>query len=277
MRGEYRFKAEAEFFYKELPPRARRILPLPVRAVPFLGTTSACAENTSFPTAWPPQPRNYLRVRGEYACVVHNRRWAVELPPRARRIPVASPAHSMNLGTTSACAENTRLSGSLNTNTRNYLRVRGEYPYPAVYPTETVELPPRARRILPVYELTLKKIGTTSACAENTDACPRGGYDKRNYLRVRGEYRGTAPVSGPALELPPRARRILFDKHFRNLHRGTTSACAENTSYRPARPLKRRNYLRVRGEYHFSPGRPGPIEELPPRARRIPSPTRRRR
>ena len=50
-----------------------------------------------------------------------------ELPPRTRRIPVVSPAHSMNLGTTSAHAENTAKNTISSCSRWNYLRARGEY------------------------------------------------------------------------------------------------------------------------------------------------------
>ncbi len=71
--------------------------------------------------------------------------------------------------------------------------------------------------------------GTTSACAENT---ARGHGDHRvvrNYLRVRGEYDMKSLLSKLFLELPPRARRILYSTHGRMQMTGTTSACAENT------------------------------------------------
>ena len=70
-----------------------------------------------------------------------------------------------------------------------------------------------------------------------------------NYLRVRGEYQDTNYFCGPASELPPRARRILWAKNIAWRSTGTTSACAENTgSTRVAIPITG-NYLRVRGEY----------------------------
>ena len=51
---------------------------------------------------------------------------------------------------------------------------------------------------------------------------------------------------------------------------GTTSACAENTF--PDRGLAgiHGNYLRVRGEYRLMPDGFSKVQELPPRARRIP-------
>ena len=58
---------------------------------------------------WPERSarRNYLRVRGEY---LH----------RLRETTTGQ-------GTTSACAENTRLTQAVTNPIKNYLRVRGEY------------------------------------------------------------------------------------------------------------------------------------------------------
>ena len=113
----------------------------------FAGTTSACAENTRAPGLYPHQARNYLRVRGEYGHHQGRGLPAWELPPRARRI-LDSLIHKVhNLGTTSACAENT-ICPVPPLNTRgNYLRVRGEYFSPRVWSSQRAELPPRARRI----------------------------------------------------------------------------------------------------------------------------------
>ena len=52
----------------------------------------------------------------------------VELPPRARRIPAEVEGEDATLGTTSACAENTATPVPKIVFSRNYLRVRGEYP-----------------------------------------------------------------------------------------------------------------------------------------------------
>ena len=70
-----------------------------------------------------------------------------------------------------------------------------------------------------------------------------------NYLRVRGEY-CVLMFTIPCLsELPPRARRIRLGVGCAPKPHGTTSACAENTSPASTLPAKKRNYLRVRGEY----------------------------
>ena len=75
-------------FYRELPPRARRI-PLPTHLGAWAeGTTSACAENTATTSKRSAFLRNYLRVRGEYAGAMAQKRIDWELPPRARRIPM---------------------------------------------------------------------------------------------------------------------------------------------------------------------------------------------
>ena len=147
--------------------------------------------------------------------------------------------------------------------------MRGEYGFDAVVDVGKAELPPRARRIPWGFSPTSASKGTTSACAENTNRLPAGLPAGRNYLRVRGEY--PRPGAGRFFypELPPRARRIRYDRAPSNMHRGTTSACAENTKPVKTSNPNPRNYLRVRGEY--APARPLGIfsSELPPRARRI--------
>ena len=70
-------------------------------------------------------------------------------------------------------------------------------------------------------------------------------------------------------ELPPRARRIRSNSQAQCNERGTTSACAENTTHPRARRQSTRNYLRVRGEYCLFVVEERLESELPPRARRI--------
>ena len=248
MRGEYRNGHGGHAPSRELPPRARRI---PATLEPpsgLVGTTSACAENTLLSVSHQGRAWNYLRVRGEYDSMDAAKGSIQELPPRARRIPITKSRTPAIPGTTSACAENTFLFLSDHLLHRNYLRVRGEYGDSGHEESFRVELPPRARRILPIPQSRTPAIGTTSACAENTDKRAR---------------------CGRLGELPPRARRILVAPCIGSPYQGTTSACAENTPPPNNRFRSRGNYLRVRGEYlsitktHYSPW------ELPPRARRI--------
>ena len=190
----------------------------------------------------------YLQMRGEWE--------QTELPPRARRIPSDGGVVRGGEGTTSACAENTRLAAVLFCHYRNYLRVRGEYIGLFVWWFCRVELPPRARRILLDPSDKGHTEGTTSACAENTLTTTAPWHPRGNYLRVRGEYNQVKPSFWSSSELPPRARRILSNPHARGAVLGTTSACAENTPMPGSLAMPCRNYLRVRGEY------PGPT---PPR------------
>ena len=153
---------------------------------------------------------------------------------------------------------------------RNYLRMRGEYALPACHATSQSELPPHARRILQhVMDIETSQ-GTTSACAENTRAGQGGDDLERNYLRMRGEYRGLARRVAGITELPPHARRILHSLWGDQDIVGTTSACAENTADHQWAGIESWNYLRMRGEYCGSPVGRYRILELPPHARRIP-------
>ena len=108
VRGEYSNFCNSPAVNGELPPRARRIQGGSYENPISLGTTSACAENTGIIRVAVSPRRNYLRVRGEYSEKYDFVMLAVELPPRARRIPLDSPHTLQSHGTTSACAENTR-------------------------------------------------------------------------------------------------------------------------------------------------------------------------
>ena len=193
---------------QELPPRTRRIPDFLQAPVVALGTTSAYAENTAWRSLVPLVPGNYLRMRGEYSQSLTSCPIVPELPPRARRIRGAGAEGEVCLGTTSACAENTPAPAQSFAWPGNYLRVRGEYPGKILSRSATWELPPRARRIPLFGRENWRKMGTTSACAENTNRFRLQGYAFRNYLRVRGEYILSTIKSSSFEELPPRARRI---------------------------------------------------------------------
>ena len=73
------------------------------------------------------------------------------------------------LGTTSAHAENTNITLAIINIIRNYLRARGEYWIDGMDSGFDEELPPRTRRILKTWFELGFCLGTTSACAENTE------------------------------------------------------------------------------------------------------------
>ena len=175
----------------------------------LMGTTSACAENTQHVQHLPHDLRNYLRVRGEYGPASTRVDARPELPPRARRIQFYPCREFFVDGTTSACAENTFETFDDWGDKGNYLRVRGEYEVAAGGPST--------------------HLGTTSACAENTACVMPLTNSQGNYLRVRGEYDIIGGIAKIGTELPPRARRILFNDDHAYHRLGTTSACAENT------------------------------------------------
>ena len=174
MRGEYPTIKPHIILLLELPPRARRILMTERTFLMIFGTTSACAENTAVlimkATFW----GNYLRVRGEYSIADVRFLKASELPPRARRIRLKIFREGGSPGPTSACAENTATHHADRDPPRNYLRVRGEYYFYYLLVRLACELPPRARRIHTPRPNASRTIGTTSACAENTQEPPRG-------------------------------------------------------------------------------------------------------
>ena len=136
--------------------------------------------------------RNYLRARREYSEPNRVAVAAWELPPRARRILPGGHISLWGTGTTSACAENTPSNRCWWGGTRNYLHIRGEYGFYRFHPIGIVELPPRARRILTYSFNYFGSVGTTSACAENTEQATGTVQNRGNYLRVRGEYRSRA-------------------------------------------------------------------------------------
>ena len=188
-------------------------------------------------------------MRGEYVIGAGIPPVNRELPPRARRIHCMLRKKHIPQGTTSACAENTSVAAIISSVERNYLRVRGEYTDPSIHGINRGELPPRARRIPAEVAADPRSLGTTSACAENTQSWQQSCPPVQNYLRVRGEYptrvechracqelppRARRIRDGDALpsrrwELPPRARRILTESTAVLATKGTTSACAENT------------------------------------------------
>ena len=150
-------------------------------------------------------------MRGEYPDPVDPIYLAEELPPRARRIHSNWVYRDYTLGTTSACAENTLCWPARLWQSRNYLRVRGEYWLAPASNPHAVELPPRARRIRCGFTIIRIEHGTTSACAENTERQLDAIAPWRNYLRVRGEYCLSSNDCPNLFELPPRARRIRLN------------------------------------------------------------------
>ena len=270
-RGEYHIPGAGDTGPWELPPRTRRIRKILHTKMAIHGTTSAHAENTRTAATCLPNPRNYLRARGEYYRITKRYMRSRELPPRTRRIRGVFLTERMLHGTTSAHAENTGEVPTPQPAPGNYLRARGEYTTRLWDLPASVELPPRTRRIQRRGDSAHQALGTTSAHAENTAHGAYQGLSKGNYLRARGEYSRPPKQFRPRKELPPRTRRILEGKNVTRPDSGTTSAHAENTAYQACYQPRHGNYLRARGEYGNGLFIQAFLKELPPRTRRIPS------
>ena len=176
---------------------------------------------------------NYLRTRGEYIALGPSFGGILELPPRTRRIHHLGFCPNLEMGTTSAYAENTHACTIAGSSAGNYLRVRGEYACAMASAMRRVELPPRTRRIPATASTKVRPPGTTSAYAENTYRALLSPGRRWNYLRVRGEYHLLVYYTNFGVELPPRTRRIQPPAALWIISMGTTSAYAENTAENP--------------------------------------------
>ena len=174
--------------FSELPPLAREI-PKVFREVDnVLGITPACARNTARPRRQMPDRRNYPRLRGEYNFTSSAPLSPSELPPLARGIRYKKPVHGVGDGITPACAGNTLKQSAPTAPTRNYPRLRGEYPSFTVLSPSLPELPPLARGIPSDSRALHLEHGITPAYAGNTPGALRGRGRLWNYPRSLGEY-----------------------------------------------------------------------------------------
>ncbi|AIT88015.1 Hypothetical protein Cul210932_0034 [Corynebacterium ulcerans] len=89
---------------------------------------------------------NYLRIRGEKSPSTQPPACESELPPHTRRKVGKLFHRGDDVGTTSAYAEKSNLTGFFQILLRNYLRIRGEKAKNPVKPLKSAELPPHTRR-----------------------------------------------------------------------------------------------------------------------------------
>ena len=88
------------------PPRLWRTAVWAGLAVPFIGFTSAPAENRDAPLSTNRPSRFHLRACGEQATTLTVPSWAIVSPPRLRRTGNSCPLRVIPEGFTSAPAEN---------------------------------------------------------------------------------------------------------------------------------------------------------------------------
>jgi len=209
-------------------------------------------------------------LRGEHAVTGVRPISASESPPLARRALDGITLARVVIGITSACAESTAPASFSPRRDRNHLRLRGEHSRNAIARECGVESPPLARRALHRVETSRKEHGITSACAESTTTPGFESTKSGNHLRLRGEHPPRAETAPASPESPPLARRAPAPRPTNSRASGITSACAESTLGRCARPLRPGNHLRLRGEHTASAQTSGTIRESPPLARRAP-------
>ena len=191
-------------------------------------------------------------MRGEEQYVDSGDTQSSEIPPRARRRVTMAQKKNTDQGNTSACAEKRTWKPYTRHGTRKYLRVRGEEASFLRTRALLVEIPPRARRRGAAARLCVMATGNTSACAEKSHRRRRLADRHGKYLRVRGEERFVVVCAVKLQEIPPRARRRVRYAGAVGCSEGNTSACAEKRLGTCRRCLRRRKYLRVRGEEPLS-------------------------
>ena len=213
-----------------------------------IGITSACAEKSPFLYSSASVTRNYLRMRGEEGGLIGGIPRAMELPPHARRRGQLVLVRLRRQGITSACAEKSINHPHILGGFRNYLRMRGEEEWLARGYRDLRELPPHARRRGSLCIECRESSGITSACAEKSFEFLKFCDHARNYLRMRGEEVPKHALPRVPLELPPHARRRVFELPEHSGEHGITSACAEKSGAASFACMAARNYLRMRGE-----------------------------
>ena len=154
---------------------------------------------------------------------------AMGSPPRVRSRPAGAPADPLDIGITSACAEQTSPWFDRLMVTRDHLRVCGADRTLPGTPRLSLGSPPRVRSRRDGRPGRVLVRGITSACAEQTRTPVTPTTRPRDHLRVCGadelKQSGTGTVTGS----PPRVRSRRRDRRPHLREQRITSACAEQT------------------------------------------------
>ena len=168
------------------PPRVRSRLHDISQQLPYIGITSACAEQTSPKVSKNAVMEDHLRVCG--ADFVHFSTPAAPWgsPPRVRSRRLWRSRSWLSAGITSACAEQTKRRVEWHHQCRDHLRVCGADRLAYTGLIVAAGSPPRVRS-RPVSSLAaICFAGITSACAEQTPKHPDRYPAVRDHLRVCG-------------------------------------------------------------------------------------------
>ena len=215
------------------PPRVRSRLWFMVGRSSWRGITSACAEQTAVSRSTPCVDWDHLRVCGADGGLQTAFHQIQGSPPRVRSRLTMAVISLRFMGITSACAEQTCTSACATAPARDHLRVCGadlliENGMP-VYQGS----PPRVRSRQHLSEFLGVGEGITSACAEQTKACPALSAAFRDHLRVCGADHQSTLSTCEYQGSPPRVRSRRQDESLGCWRCGITSACAEQTSPPP--------------------------------------------
>ena len=150
------------------PPRVRSRRCRVVVGLRGCGITSACAEQTAC-TRSPSAPHwDHLRVCGADTPKQQLRPLTEGSPPRVRSRLSLRRVHLIQVGITSACAEQTNNIHRPYQSGRDHLRVCGADSHYTRQIIRRSGSPPRVRSRLMVPDCEATSVGITSACAEQT-------------------------------------------------------------------------------------------------------------
>ncbi len=209
MRGEHRASPARIPPSLGLPPHARGTLCL----IPLLRSTSrstpACAGNTESRSSSTDWKWVYPRMRGEHAWVSRVADTADGLPPHARGTLLIIVGTVGAVGSTPACAGNTRSRWPMVSRRKVCPRMRGEHFHTCSQRSHEIGLPPHARGTRISTTEALQIVRSTPACAGNTQKISLSAGE---VYGLPPHARGTQHTEGPGVDVI-----------------GSTPACAGNT------------------------------------------------
>ena len=252
------------------PPRVRSRRYVDGHYTTTTRITSACAEQTTILCGRLSAYWDHLRVCGADRGVPPSTFTRLGSPPRVRSRHLYRQAAWHRPRITSACAEQTCVTGQDCAGCRDHLRVCGADPDPLKYGDPVPGSPPRVRSRHDWCYGAGARVGITSACAEQTVFIIEDDGLHRDHLRVCGAD-VTSGTDGLLVRgSPPRVRSRLPLSQGRSCGRRITSACAEQTDGTQAMTLTSRDHLRVCGADSPSTSMTRPVQGSPPRVRSRP-------
>ena len=188
------------------PPRVRSRRHFVAFVVLRVRITSACAEQTVYLMLPPNMVRDHLRVCGaDMGCRTLSP-LRTGSPPRVRSRLTGSDTIRFDRGITSACAEQTTAPIPSPNLRWDHLRVCGADTVSLLSNLRDGGSPPRVRSRRHGGSDAARRIGITSACAEQTPACCSGKIIQWDHLRVCGADCIGRLLRPRELGSPPRVR-----------------------------------------------------------------------